>query len=374
MAAVAIVLLDVFPLHEAYAVMHRVWPVMAFLLLLTVLADLCADAGLFEAAASYAAYVARGRPRSLFALFCALATLTTWFLSLDTTVVLLTPVAIALARRVDVPVLPYALACLWLANTASLLLPVSNLTNLLGEHTLPPDRSFVALSVAPQAAILAVTAVVLLVLHARRAPASYGVVRPPRPEDPVALAVAAIAAVGVGIAASAGIPAWIAALIAVLGLWTMLAVRRRARPPRQIVRELPLLMVIGTTSLFILISALAGILRPALTALAVSTNGLGDLLTLSGAGAAAANVANNLPVYLALEPLAQTPEALMSLLVGVNAGPLVLLWGSLANLLWWRTCRRAGVEIALWRLSALGLLVASASVLAGVTALWLVAS
>ena len=44
---------------------------------------------------------------------------------------LLTPVMLALADRIDVAPLPVAMTTVWLANTASLLLPVSNLTNLL---------------------------------------------------------------------------------------------------------------------------------------------------------------------------------------------------------------------------------------------------
>ena len=52
-------------------------------------------------------------------------------LSLDATVVLLTPVVIAIAGRMRIPARPHAYAAGHLANSASLLLPVSNLTNLL---------------------------------------------------------------------------------------------------------------------------------------------------------------------------------------------------------------------------------------------------
>ncbi|MEQ0575050.1 SLC13 family permease [Mycobacterium tuberculosis] len=53
--------------------------------------------------------------------------------SVDATVVLLTPVVLATVRRLRTPVRPYAYAA-HLANAASLLLPVSNLTNLLAYH------------------------------------------------------------------------------------------------------------------------------------------------------------------------------------------------------------------------------------------------
>ena len=44
---------------------------------------------------------------------------------------LLTPVVLATARTLRVPPRPHAYATAHLANSASLLLPVSNLTNLL---------------------------------------------------------------------------------------------------------------------------------------------------------------------------------------------------------------------------------------------------
>ena len=52
-------------------------------------------------------------------------------LSLDATVVLLTPVVLATAGPGGGPTAAAPYACGHLANSASLLLPVSNLTNLL---------------------------------------------------------------------------------------------------------------------------------------------------------------------------------------------------------------------------------------------------
>jgi hypothetical protein len=61
----------------------------------------------------------------------AVASLITAVLSLDATVVLLTPVVFATAARVGARPRPHVYATAHLANSASLLLPVSNLTNLL---------------------------------------------------------------------------------------------------------------------------------------------------------------------------------------------------------------------------------------------------
>ena len=60
-----------------------------------------------------------------------LSSVTTAVLSLDTTVVLLTPVVQETVDREEIRPKPHLYACAHLANTASLLLPVPNLTNLL---------------------------------------------------------------------------------------------------------------------------------------------------------------------------------------------------------------------------------------------------
>ena len=57
--------------------------------------------------------------------------ITTAVLSLDATVVLLTPVILTTVRRLGVRGAPHVYATAHLSNSASLLLPVSNLTNLL---------------------------------------------------------------------------------------------------------------------------------------------------------------------------------------------------------------------------------------------------
>ena len=102
--------------------------------------------------------------------------------------------------------------------------------------------------------------------------------------------------------------------------------------------------------------------------------GSAALFALAGTGAFAANVANNLPAYLVLEPVAaDAAPRLMALLVGVNAGPLVTPWASLATLLWLQRCRTAGIVVP-WRwLVPAGAVCAVLAVAAGAGALALTA-
>jgi arsenical pump membrane protein len=103
--------------------------------------------------------------------------------------------------------------------------------------------------------------------------------------------------------------------------------------------------------------------------LAGQGQGFPELLRLAATGAVGSNVLNNLPAYLLAEPLAQTPQRMAALLIGVNAGPLITPWASLATLLWHDRLVRMNVLIT-WRGHTLfGLIVAPLTVLAAVLAL-----
>ncbi|MGH3967856.1 MAG: SLC13 family permease, partial [Mycobacterium sp.] len=129
-AALILIAIGAISVHQAEKEVTDLAGVVAFLGAVLVLAKLCDDEGLFEAAG---AAIARGRVGSgaLLRRVFVIAAGITAVLSLDATVVLLTPVVLAMVRRRRAPVRPHAYATAHLANTASLLLPVSNLTNLL---------------------------------------------------------------------------------------------------------------------------------------------------------------------------------------------------------------------------------------------------
>ena len=72
--------------------MRLLFPVVAFLSAILVVAELCAVEGVFSAVGALVARAGRGSPRRMLALTFVAAALTTAALSLDATVVLLTPV------------------------------------------------------------------------------------------------------------------------------------------------------------------------------------------------------------------------------------------------------------------------------------------
>ena len=340
---------------------ERVAPILVFLVAITLVAEICELAGLFDVAAHYAARVAKGRVVVLWLLVVVLAAVATTLLSLDTTAVLLTPVAITVARQVGAPPLPFAMTTLWLANTSSLLLPVSNLTNLLALHPFSAvdvgTLGYIRLMAVPAVAAVVATVAVLWLVHRRELAGHYDT--PPRaePHDRLLMQVTgavcgllAVAFVSGVQPALAAVPA--AGVLVAATYWRAPGLLRRIR--------LPWLTVIGVCVLFLVVdTALRFGLEAWLRAVVGHGTAVVDLLRVSGLGAVAANGVNNLPAYLALEPtVADSPVRLAALLVGVNAGPLITVWGSVATLLWAQRCRSAGLDVSPRRVAATGTLCA----------------
>ena len=358
--------------HEVLDLAARVGPVLVFLVAITVVAEIASIAGVFDVAAHWAARAGGRRTWRLWLLIVALACVSTIVLSLDTTAVLLTPVAITVAAQVGVSPVPFAMTTLWLANTASLLLPVSNLTNLLALHHVASTGAYLRLSWAPALAAIAATVVVLAIRHRRVLRGTYDVPSPPSPHDRVLLWSAGGVCVLLGpLFATALVPA-VPATVAAVFLAVVLFVRDRSR-----LREIavPWRLVVGVVVLFLVVQlALDHGLRSLLGSAVGSGVGALDLFRLAFTGGVSANLVNNLPAYLALESVASdAPARLMALLIGVNAGPLVTVWASLATLLWRQRCRAAGLSISTWRLALEGLVAAVASMAAATLALVLVA-
>ena len=129
--AVVLLIVGVVGLSQVGDALGDLGPTVVFLAALLVIADGCRREGLFDAMGALMARGSRGSPQRLLALVFAVAAAVTAVLSLDATVVLLTPVVFATAARMRTSARPHVYACSHLANSASLLLPVSNLTNLL---------------------------------------------------------------------------------------------------------------------------------------------------------------------------------------------------------------------------------------------------
>ena len=377
-AAALVIATGAISAHDAGEQARRLGPVIGFLAAVLVLAQLCDDEGLFRACGAWLARTAAGRPRRLLALVFVVASVTTAVLSLDATVVLLTPVVFATAARLEVRARPHLYACTHLSNSASLLLPVSNLTNLLAfaASGLAFGR-FAGLMALPWLAVIGTEYVVFRRFFAADLDAAGAPLADDRaesaPELPVfALAVVAVTLAGFVITSAAGVnPAWAAlAGAAVLGAR---ALSRRRTSVTALARAADPPFLLFVLSLGIVVQAVTGNgLGDALRPLVPAGTSLPALLGTAALAAALANVINNLPAVLVLLPLAAPAGAgaILAVLLGVNIGPNLTYTGSLATLLWRRVLRQHGSSPSLWEFTRLGLLTVPAGLVIAVLCLW----
>jgi arsenical pump membrane protein len=343
-----------------------------------VLAELSDRAGVFEAAGQAMAAGARGRPVALLGLVFVAGSGITAVLSLDATVVLLTPVVFATpaaaAARLRLRPKPHVYACTHLANTASLLLPVSNLTNLLAFRA--SGLSFARFGVLMALPWLAAIGVEWLMprrffaidLTGRgqvTGPAGGGVPR-------YAVAVLGLTLAGFGLAAPAGVDP---AVVAALGRppWPFPPWPAGGSGPATWPGPWPFLAFVAALGIVVRAAAEGGLGR--LVERLVPVGGsLWSLLAVAAVAAVLANLVNNLPaVLLLLLPAAAAagPATVLAALLGVNIGPNLTYVGSLATLLWRRLLRERGADPPAAEFLRLGALTVPAALTAATLALWL---
>jgi arsenical pump membrane protein len=337
------------PTTQAAATLSRVLPLLVFLGSVIVLAELAAQAEFFDVVATRVTALGRGRIVALFALSLAFAALTTVFLNLDTTAVLLTPVLIATAHRAGLPALPLAMTTVWLANTASLLLPVSNLTNLLAADRIGlAPLAFAAEMALPQTAAVVAVGLCLWLFYWRQVPPRYEIPPPYRPRDRRLYWVAAasvttfVGGIVTGVSIAVISVATAAVLVGAFLLWGRSMLRWNLLPWRLLAFVTGLFLVVETVRRHGLDSVMSALIG--------ADAGSEGVVRAAVVGAGSANLLNNLPSYVAGEAVipVTNDEQLIGLLIGTNIGPLVVPWASLATLLWLQRCRAAGLDIG-WR-------------------------
>jgi Na+/H+ antiporter NhaD/arsenite permease-like protein len=284
-------------------------PMLAFLTAALVAAALAERAGLAERAAARLARAGGGSTARLYGLVCATTVLLTAVVSLDGAVVLMVPLVRALSRRCAVAATPFFVGAVAVANAASLAVPEGNPTNLVVMSRLGlSPAAFLGHLLVPGLCAAALCALVPL---RRLAGTRYAAASVP--------------------AERGGVP--------IVVPWRIGA------------------QMTG------LLAALDGLVP----ALSLRDGGLAALLGVAAATAAAAAVANNLPVSASLAALATGGPGAYAALIGLSVGALATAHGSVATLIardladdrrpWartWAPAAAAAVAVAtlvLWLLS-----------------------
>ncbi len=337
------------------------WPAFVLVTGLLLIGLAANDDHLFSAAGHR---LARAAPdgRALFAGLAALIVVVTAVLNLDTSVAFITPVVVYTAhRRRDDGVVLLG-ACVLLSNAGSLLLPGSNLTNLIVfGHSHPSGSSFAATMALPWVVAATLTAAVIAVRGRRE------IARPGTKDGEAEPFVLGVGVVSIGMAVLLVVllssPALAVLAVGLAATAFKLAARRFELSDVREVLGLPVL--VGLFGLAVGLGTAGRVWSLPSTVL----EHLGPLATAAVA-ATSAVVLDNLPAASLLA--ARVPPHPYSLLIGLNIGPNLFATGSLAWVLWIRAARVAGVRAPVKRTTLTGLIAAPIAIAGAVVALELV--
>lgn len=370
---------------QAWRVTQTGQDALLFLLSLLLLSALLERSGFFEWAAVEAARRAAGDGQRLYRNVFLLGALITAALSLDTTAVILTPVVLAFVSRLKLPARPYLLACAFVANAASLPLPVSNLTNLLlaGAFHLSFAGFFLRM-LLPQCVALLLLYFLFRQLFRRELPPQFSDADLPQPQSVVPDASYFRASVGILCLVLAGyfaapfvhLPPYAVGFAGCVGLMSW-GIRTR-RVGWGLVREISWPVFPFVVGLFIVIGGVEnlGLTAPLAHCLALlQAHSLWGMLAVAGGAGAASNIVNNLPAALLARSVLVQAHAgaplIYASLLGTNIGPNITLSGSLATLLVREAARKKGEDIMAKDFFAIGLCVTPLVLLAATLTLWL---
>jgi arsenical pump membrane protein len=379
LGAVVVVVTGGLSVRQAGDALRELGPTVGFLAALLLIAEGCRRAGLFEAIGDLIADRCQGRPGRLLGLVFLVASAVTIVLGLDATAVLLPPIVLVTVRSLRADPRAPLYACAHLANSASLLLPISNLTNLLAFRV--SGLSFVHFGLLMALATAAAIGVEWVVISRRFRVVGGALAAeqtsprraPVRPLPRFAVTVLALTLVGFAVSSLLEIaPVWIAVAGAVvLNLGALRGGRGAVREllsaaePGFLVFVLGLGVIVAAASHHGLGSAVNQLLPRGAT--------LPDLLVIAGLSAVLANLVNNLPATLILIPVAAGlgTGPLLAVLIGVNIGPNLTPVGSLATLLWRRVLSAARVDLPTREFVGLGVLSVPAGLVLATIGMWL---
>ncbi|NNN21040.1 MAG: hypothetical protein HKL80_03445 [Acidimicrobiales bacterium] len=266
-----------------------------------------------------------------------LACLTVVLFNLDGAVVLLTPLYVHIAKRRNLNPLRVAIMPALAATSASGLLPVSNLTNLLAvAHSHPTIQNYLT-HMAPPVLLACIISWLFLKFILRsdiyERPVKIPVDRRIITIGSITLAVMLI---GFLVGPSFDVRPWMVtvAMALVFSIFTK----------KFQIKTIPFGTALLALSLGILSESVLN--HMALNSLFNASSHLGVLKAI-GSGAIGANLVNNLPATLVgLHSLPPHPApGLWALLIGVDMGPIILAIGSLHCLLWQNVMKQLGCEV-----------------------------
>lgn len=382
-----VIVLGIIDQHQAIEAID--FNVIFLLAGMMIIANGLAKTGFFEYVAARAIQLSRGEPFRLLILLAVLTALLAAVLDNVTTVVLLAPVTLSLARTLQVSPLPYLLSQVFASNIGGTATLIGDPPNILIGSAAGLDFAAFLIHLAPVVVMIMVGFVVLMAITFRGhleddetrldrlAELDPGALITDRRLMRRALVVLALTIVGFLIHSAVGLEA---ATIALLGATVLMLVGRLE--PHEALRDIEWNTLFFFVGLFMLIEAVVhvGIVGGIATAL---TDAVGGDLTVATMAilwfsALASAVVDNIPYTATAIPIVQGmidsgvggDVLWWALALGACLGGNLTIVGASANIVVANLAEREGHRITFWQFFRYGAAVVALSLVVSTGYLW----
>jgi arsenical pump membrane protein len=390
-AGLLLVLGLIAPLDALFTLLQQ-WNTFFFFLGMMSLSAFAEEAGLFDWLAAQAAYLARKKAALLYLNVFLLGSIISMILSNDATALILTPIVYVLVTRLRLPVLPFLFACTFIADTASILLPVSNPINIIITSQFPLDLgTYLRLLFLPGLVVIGINIGVFFFLYRRQLRGSFDTRLLPSPAASIknpayfryTCAVLLLVALAYILASATGQPLSLVALGGALLLFVGALIWQR-KSVRELRKHISWSIFGFIAGMFILVRAVEATgLTTRFGQLLLHLSGntsFGAVLVGTGGAAVGTNLINNVPMAVVLTsalhtmqhaPLVVRQGFVVASILGCDLGPNLTTVGSLATVLWLLILRRRGIDVSGLDYFKVGVLVTPLMLVLGVLLIWL---